>query len=254
MDISFASASATSALGAPSSAEYRASFLIWVYGLFGVLLLLAGSAGLVDMIINGAFLAIQLVVSGGAFAIAGLFGYLCYLGVTTRAQVYEHGFSYTKGNSTYNYRWDEIESIWQHIVTYQIRLLLFHIPISTGYKFTICKTTGETIKLNNTIRKIGELGGIIQQQVLKHKMPGAIETYNNGGTLQFGKLSISQMGINNGKETVPWEQIGGVQIASGYVVIKKTGKWLRWAGVDASKIPNLFLFVALVDRIVGINR
>jgi hypothetical protein len=250
MDISFAP---TSPLGTPSSPAYRASFGIWLYGLFGVLLLLAGSAGIVDMFVSGIFLGIQLVVSLGAFAIAGLFAYLCYSGVTSQVQIYEHGFAYTQRNSTYNFRWDEIDAIWQHIVTYRIRLLIFFIPVSSSYKYTIRKTDGETIKLTNSIRKVGELGTRIQQQVLKHKMPGAIEAYNSGDTLQFGKLSISQTGINNGKETIPWEQVNGVQIVSGYITIKKTGKWLRWAGVDASQVPNIFLFVALVDRIVGVN-
>jgi hypothetical protein len=251
MDISFAP---TSPLGTPSSSEYRGSFGMWLYGLFGVLLLLAGAAGIIDMITSGIFLGIQLVVSLGAFAIAGLFAYLVYIGVTMRAQVYEHGFSYTRGYTTHNCRWDEIDAIWQHIVTYQVRLLIFYIPVSTGHKYTIRKTTGETIKLTNSIGKVGELGALIQQQVLKHKMPGAIETYNSGATLQFGKLNISQLGINNGKETIPWEQVSGVQLSEGHIIIKKAGKWLRWAGVDGSKVPNLFLFVALVDRIVGVNR
>jgi hypothetical protein len=251
MDISFSSAAS---LGTPSSHEYRAGWGVWVYGLFGIVLVLAGLAGISHLIFGGTFTVTQLVVSLGAILIAIFFAFLWYRGFSTRVQVYEHGFAYTRGNKTHNFRWDEIEAIWQHVVTYRLRLLIFYVPVSTGYKYTIRKTTGETIKLTNSIGKVAELGPLIQEQVLKHMMPRAIETYNNGGTLQFGKLSISKMGINNGKETLPWDQVKGVQIDSGYIIVKKTGKWMRWVGADVAKIPNLFLFISLVDRIVGINR
>jgi hypothetical protein len=251
LDISFSSASS---LGAPSSQEYRAGWGVWLYGLFGILLVLAGLAGISSMLIGGTFLMTQLVVSLAALLIAAFFAFLWYNDYSKRVQVYEHGFAYTKGNSTHNVRWDEIEAIWQHVITYRIRVIIFYIPIITAHQYTIRKTGGEHIKLTNSIGKIGEIGTLIQEQALQHMLPRAIETYNNGGTLQFGKLSISKQGITKGKETLPWDQVKDVQIGEGYVTIKKNGKWLRWAGIDVSKVPNPFLFITLVDRIVGVKR
>jgi hypothetical protein len=251
MDISFAP---TSSLGAPSSDEYRAGWSVWLYGLFGVMLLLAGLAGISSMLIGGTFLVTQLVVSLAAVLIAGFFAFLWYNDFSMRVQMYEHGFAYTRGTKTHNFRWDEIEAIWQHIVTYRVRLLIFYVPVGTGHKYTIRTTDGETIKLTNSVNKVGELGSLIQEQVLKHMLPRAIDTYNNGGTLQFGKLSISKQGINNGKETIPWDQVRDIQIDEGHIIVKKAGKRLRWAGADVAKIPNPLLFITLVDRIVGIRK
>jgi hypothetical protein len=252
MDVSFAP---TSQLGTPSAHEYRAGWGVWLYGFFGALLAFAGFAGLVNMITTGIFNSVQLVVSLAGLLVAAFFAYLCYSGFTTRAQVYEHGLSYTRRNTTSTIRWDEVEAIWQHVMTYRVRVLIFYIPVKTAHKYVIRKKlTGETITLNDTLGNVGELGDHIQDHVLRHMLPGAIETYNNGGTLEFGKLSISQIGISNSKETIPWEQVSGVRIAEGHIIVKKTGKWLRWAGADVGKTPNVFLFITMIDRIVGINR
>ena len=93
----------------------------------------------------------------------------------------------------------------------------------------------------------------LKLEALKHLLPRAIETYNAGGTLQYGKLSVSQAGIGNGKEIVPWAQIKSVQVSNGFIAIKKDGKWLNWANVAVAKTPNYFVFLALADRVVGVK-
>ncbi len=101
---------------------------------------------------------------------------------------------------------------------------------------------------------MAQLGALIQSETFKRLMPQAIESYNGGGTLQYGKLSINQVGISNGKETVAWAQVKGVQISNGFIAVKKEGKWLTWANVSVAQTPNFFIFLALVDRIVGVQR
>jgi hypothetical protein len=38
------------------------------------------------------------------------------------------------------------------------------------------------------------------------------------------------------------------------VRIRKAGKWLSWSKVQAREIPNLYVFLTLVDQIIGVNR
>ena len=40
----------------------------------------------------------------------------------------------------------------------------------------------------------------------------------------------------------------------GAVVVRKKGKWLSWKSVNVAALPNLFVFLALVDNIIGVNR
>ena len=41
----------------------------------------------------------------------------------------------------------------------------------------------------------------------------------------------------------------------GYIaVVCKRGKWLSWKNVPVAKVPNFFVFLALVDSIIGVNQ
>ena len=172
-----------------------------------------------------------------------------YLQSRQRIEIFEQGLTYVKGGATRVIRWEDIESVRQQVV----RQHVYFIPIATLHTYTIRTIQGETLKLHNSIGKVGRLGALIQGETFKRLMPRAIETYNGGGTLQYGKLSISQAGIGNGKETVPWAQVKGVQVSNGYIAVKKEGKWLTWANVAVAQTPNFFVFLALVDRIVGLK-
>jgi hypothetical protein len=69
----------------------------------------------------------------------------------------------------------------------------------------------------------------------------------------FGPLAVSQMGLTKGNQTVPWSEIHGVQVQKGYIKIKKQGRWFNFANVPVSSVPNVFVLLSLVDRIIGVN-
>jgi hypothetical protein len=172
-----------------------------------------------------------------------------YYQASLNIQVFEQGLIYTKAGATRVIRWDDIESVQQQVVKHSVNF----IPVGTSHTYTIRTASAGTLKLTDSIGKVAQLGALIQGETFKRLMPRAIETYNGGGTLQYGKLSISQVGIGNGKETVPWAQVKGVQVSNGYIAVKKEGKWLTWANVAVAQTPNFFVFLALVDRIVGLK-
>jgi hypothetical protein len=164
-------------------------------------------------------------------------------------QVFEQGFTYIKAGVAHVVRWDAIESIRHQAVRVRVNF----IPIGTAHTYTIKTNQGETIKLTSSIGKVAKLGALIQAEAFKHLMPRAIESYNAGGTLQFGKLSVNQAGIGNGKQVVPWAQVKSVQVGNGSISIKKDGKWLNWANVAVAQTPNFHVFLALVDQIIGVK-
>ena len=77
--------------------------------------------------------------------------------------------------------------------------------------------------------------------------------YNGGGTVTFGKLSISPMGLAWGDKSLVWAEIEAVQITKGYLSVKKQGKWFRWANIPVSAIPNMIIALTMIDRIVGLK-
>lgn len=237
-------------LGSPTGA-YRASLGVWVSLVLGAGFMLLSVYGLIALIRSG----VRLQLNGPLFwCLFGLATGLALLGVwyyqvSLNIQVFEQGFVHTKAGATRVIRWDDVESVRQQVIKRSVNF----IPVGTTYTYTIRTFQGETLKLNNSVSKVAQLGALIQGETFKRLMPRALETYNGGGTLQYGKLRINQTGISNGKEAVPWAQVKGVQVSNGYISVKKEGKWLTWANVAVAQTPNFFVFLALVDRIVGVQ-
>jgi hypothetical protein len=66
-------------------------------------------------------------------------------------------------------------------------------------------------------------------------------------------LSVSQQGLSNGKEMLPWSDIKGIKLDKGVIAVSKQGKWLNWTTTSVAQTPNIFVFTALVDSIIGLN-
>jgi hypothetical protein len=238
-------------LGTPTIA-HRAGISVWVTLAAGAIFTLLGGYVLIEiltgMLRSGRqsmlLVSIIFLVIGIAFMAIG------YFQSRQHIQVFDQGFTYIKASAVQIVRWDAIESIRHQAVRVRVNF----IPIGTAHTYTITTTQGETIKLTGSIGKVAKLGALIEAEAFKYLMPRAIETYKAGGTLQFGKLSVSQLGIGNGKEIVPWAQIKSVQMNNGWISVKKQGKWLNWANAAVAQTPNVFVFLALVDSIVGLKR
>ena len=81
----------------------------------------------------------------------------------------------------------------------------------------------------------------------------SIETLNGGGTVRFGRLSVSPEGIGCDGTVLPWSDVEKVEVQQGVISVRKQGKWFNWGKVSVPDVPNVFVFIALVDQIVGIN-
>jgi hypothetical protein len=159
--------------------------------------------------------------------------------------IYSEGFAYTRINKVTAFRWDQIESMLQAVT----RQYMNGIYVGTNHKYTISGLDGKKIVLNDIISNVGTAGEIIADMVTRVKLPQAIESFQAGNTLNFGKLSISSQGISNGKETIAWEQVKGINVNAGIVTVKKDNQWLSWSSVRVAQIPNFFVFLALVKAI-----
>ncbi|MBV9615825.1 MAG: hypothetical protein JO031_10260 [Ktedonobacteraceae bacterium] len=164
--------------------------------------------------------------------------------------VYSEGFAFTKGSKVDAFRWDQIDCMWQAIT----RRYMNGIYMGTLYKYTVRGMNGRQVVLNNRIADVGSLGAIISDMVTRVKLPQVLAAFRAGQTITFGRLSVSLQGVSNGKELVPWSQIKEIGVSRGYVTVRKEGKWLSWSSVQVAKIPNFFIFFALVNTIMKTTR
>jgi hypothetical protein len=165
------------------------------------------------------------------------------------AQVYTDGFIRTRFNQQEICRWDDIVAVWQYVV----KRYYNGVYTGTTHTYTIQKRDGTKLKFDDTLGNVEQLGNTIQEEVARRLLPLAIAAYNRGEPVPFGKLSLSGQGLSWGDKTLPWSEVQGVQINKGYLTVKKQGKWLRWANISVSQIPNLLVALTLIDRIVGLN-
>jgi len=222
--------------------------------IWGVILTLLGLAAC-------GFAAISLNGSSGAVVVAGFFGLLMlggggwqlYVAIRDhdlRVVTLEKGVVRVGGGKTLVLPWDDITLVYQAITDHYRN----GIKTNTTHVYTIFRTDKTKIVFNDSIKKVENLGTTIQKETTARLMPGYAKAYNAGNPVKFGKLTLSKSGINNGKETIPWDQVDAVNINRGQISVRKQGKWLGWAGQSAAATPNLFVFLSLVDQIVGINK
>jgi hypothetical protein len=165
-------------------------------------------------------------------------------------EVFEHGLVRIKGKKVRATRWDDISAVWQQIT----RNYYNGIYTGTTYIYTIQTKTGEKFKITNVYKDIEALGNTIQSEVTKRLLPPMVLAYQSGQTVSFGKLSLSPQGLIYKDKHLGWNEIKDLKIERGYISVKKEGgRWFNWASVSAASVPNLFVFLAMIDSIAGIR-
>lgn len=161
------------------------------------------------------------------------------------ALLFEQGFVISVRGKTTTARWEDITSVTQKIV----RTSYNGIPVGTSYRFTIALANGETVRIDNTFGKPGQLGDAIQRLSANALLPRALATYQSSAWLPFGKISISRAGISDGAETAPWSFIKPFTLRNGALIIKRTDKRRSWVTMPIAKTPNIYVLMTLVERI-----
>lgn len=156
-----------------------------------------------------------------------------------RIHIFTNGFIRANGSKIDVVRWEQIEAIWQRSVRSRYG--------STSHTYTVMRGDGLKMKFNSLIKRVGDLGSALQDQVSRLQTPRAIAAYNSGNTVMFGKISVSMQGISNGSKTLPWNEVSAVTLKRGYVTVQRQGGWsMNWASV--SDTPNYHVLLNLVNH------
>jgi hypothetical protein len=150
-----------------------------------------------------------------------------------RISLFEHGLIQTQHGQSEVIRWDQV--------------------VATLHRASIlCRADGSRLVLKD----IGRDSRIIRERVRRETnrllLPRAIARYNAGEPISFGDLSVSPSGLMLGPDTLPWKHLSGIRLdPKGYLTIQQAGlsqAW--WYYCDADEVPNLFLLLALLEKII----
>lgn len=240
---------ATSHLGRPT-AEYRAKFtvkkaiavaLLFAVGLgmFAAVILDSSSvppSTLIAVVIASVlFLALPIWVVLDAVRSRDIQVYVCPAGLL-----------YLHGGKSEAICWDQVEAYWRKVV----KTSSYGIQTGTTHRYTLRRSDGGTFKFTDTIGNVEALGNTIASETARALWPRYLAAYQAGHTLAFGKLSLNQQGVNDGKQWLAWSQISEIHITRGYLSLKKEGdRQGNRRVIRASEIPNVDVFLALVNDI-----
>ncbi|HEU5227713.1 MAG TPA: DUF6585 family protein [Ktedonobacteraceae bacterium] len=243
---------ATYQLGTPQT-EYKVGVKKSTMITMIVIGILAGGGFGVGALNSTSQTSTMLVLLGFSLLFIGLALYYVFLPViyhSWHVYVCTDGFAFTRGNAIEAFRWDQIEAMWQSVTKHYTN----GVYTGTTHIYTVRSRDGRKVVLNDKFANVEQLGNTISQQITNYLLPQVVSAYNAGNTITFGPLSISKQGVSNSKELLPWSQIKEMGVNRGVVTVKKEGKWLSWSSVMVAKVPNIFVFMALVNYVLKSQR
>ncbi|HUY79004.1 MAG TPA: DUF6585 family protein [Ktedonobacterales bacterium] len=228
----------------PLIEEFTASTL--ANTIYGLVLLVFAAGGLALFISDKSNNLIFAVIGLIFLIIAAYLLVTSALNSRNKVQVFRDGLVVVRGAQSQAIPWNAITAFYQRIV----RTRQSFVITSMSYRFTIELADGKRYVFSQ-YKNVGRLGEILRQETTARQLPGARAAYQAGQTLTFGKMSLSQVGLSNGRETIPWGEVSGIQVANGAIIISRQGKRLAWASPLVPNVPNFVVFVTLAQEHAG---
>lgn len=166
-----------------------------------------------------------------AFAIIGLpgaflFGYFAlrsfrrWRAVAPVFAIHEHGFVDRRGGPALRHRFDALAQY--TFIDRDVRLAFpFSFIRLHGVALT-AKLRGRHFFVNEHLASIRECVALLQEGIVRQRLPAARDVLNADGILHFGPLRMDRLGLHIGRRTLTWGEFRGLQL-----VMWRTGRRRR---------------------------
>jgi hypothetical protein len=186
-------------------------------------------------------------VAAGGFLVAGV-AILALGRGRPRVIVRRHarGLVLERGRRGSAIPWDEV----REVRTASVRYGLGPLPWGRQEQMTLVTRDGRTFHLDHSLSEYEELVSAVKHSVYPMLLDAYTRAFNHGQTLPFGPLSLAPDGIQNGRKTMPWNQVNQVRLDHGWLEAaptdSKSGLRLRF---PARSIPNVDLCLQLIQEL-----
>ena len=186
--------------------------------------------------------------------VAIIYGISALVNSNLRVYQFENGLIRAKGEQIDGIRWDAVAFVIQNVRRRGYYYAWGGVIAAalanrngTPHSVTVQRNDGAVFKFNGTLQHVGQLIQTIQTAVLQAHMPRAMAAYTAGSPVTFGPLTLSLQGLSNGRDLLPWNEVQSVDIKQGQVIVKKVGKTFSWANINIGKIPNVLVFMSMIN-------
>ena len=174
----------------------------------------------------------------------------------TRVAIHDEGISYKSPFREKDLRWDEITETryGQQALNAGAHFGLIGWLVAAMARSNKMIRSFEVIgppqkiAVNSNIRDVEEVVRLVLATVNPRLRQEAERILNSGGTVSFGKISLSPAGVVwKSKEAIPYAALVKCKIDGSMLRIKAEGKWLDNIAVTAKKVPNIFVLLDLIE-------
>jgi len=105
------------------------------------------------------------------------------------------------------------------------------------------------LKVTSNFQNADEAIGLIFGRLLPPMVQNVKGRVQRGETVQFGGLGLSATAITWKGSSIPVTEITKAELAGSNLQIKRQGKWLTAVNVKSSKVPDVLVFLEVVESL-----
>jgi hypothetical protein len=188
--------------------------------------------------------------------ISGLFVAYAWWWTKTRVTIHDEGICYKSPFGEKELRWDEItetrygQQAMNAGAHFGLLGWLIAAIASSNKMIRSFELIGPNkIAINSNTRDVEEVVRLVLAAVNPRLRQDAERILNSGGTVAFGKISLSPGGVIwKSKEPIPYNALMKCKIDGQMLRIKAEGKWLDNIAITAKKVPNIFVLLDLIEE------
>lgn len=105
------------------------------------------------------------------------------------------------------------------------------------------------LKVTSNYRHADEAIGVILSRIMPPMVQNVKSRVQRGETVQFDGLGLSATAVTWKGETIPVTEITKAELAGSNLQIKRTGKWLSAVSVRSKKVPDVLVFLEVLESL-----
>ncbi|WP_371660128.1 DUF6585 family protein [Streptomyces sp. NBC_00280] len=165
-----------------------------------------------------------------------------------RLHLFEHGMIVQpqSGDGMTAFRWDSAR-VYQDIT----QLIVNGTPTPAKYVYSVVAPSFGGAEVTEFYERPETWGPWMQEAVLRAQGQTVLEAVLEGGTVDFGALSVSSNGVTGtGKRVLPWSEVQEIDVKGGRVYVRKAGEsGPPWSNVAVSGVANLLVFLTVAENL-----
>jgi len=105
------------------------------------------------------------------------------------------------------------------------------------------------LKVTSTFRHAADAIGLILARVLPPIVQNVKTRLQRGETVRFGSLGLSATTVMWKNQSIPVSEVTKAELLRTNLIVKRQGKWLAAISVRSDKIPNVLVFLEVLESL-----